>query len=56
MKRRVAAAIFKDVLLAAAVCATLAACGTKSDLVRPDGSQTPAGQHDPSKPPSPLGQ
>ncbi len=33
----------------------LAACGVKSDLERPDGKDTPAGQQDPSKPPQPVG-
>ena len=33
----------------------LTACGVKSDLERPDGKDTPAGQQDPSKPPQPVG-
>jgi predicted small lipoprotein YifL len=33
----------------------LAACGVKTDLVRPDGKPTPAGQTDPSRPPQPVG-
>jgi predicted small lipoprotein YifL len=34
----------------------LASCGVKNDLVLPDGKQTAKGQHDPSKPPLPIGQ
>ena len=33
----------------------LAACGVKSDLIKPDGTATPKNQNDPSKPPTPLG-
>ena len=33
----------------------LAACGVKSDLVRPNGTPTAKTQSDPSKPPVPLG-
>jgi predicted small lipoprotein YifL len=34
----------------------LSACGTKSDLSRPDGKPTPADEQDPSKPPRQIGQ
>ena len=34
----------------------LASCGVKNDLVLPDGKQTAKGQHDPSKPPQPIGE
>ena len=34
----------------------LAGCGTKSDLETPSGKTTPANEHDPSKPPHPLGE
>jgi predicted small lipoprotein YifL len=34
----------------------LAACGTKSDLSRPDGKPIPENQQDPSKPPHQIGQ
>ncbi len=34
----------------------LAACGTKSDLTRPDGKPTPTDQPDPSKPTRGVGQ
>ena len=33
----------------------LAACGTKSDLTRPDNKPTPADTPDPSKPPRSVG-
>ena len=33
----------------------LAACGVKSDLVRPNGTPTAKTESDPSKPPTPLG-
>ena len=42
----------KRFLLLLAVSLALAACGTKSDLTRPDGKPTPADTQDPSKPPS----
>jgi predicted small lipoprotein YifL len=35
---------------------TLSACGTKSDLTRPDGKPTPTDEQDPSKPPRSTGQ
>jgi predicted small lipoprotein YifL len=34
----------------------IAACGVKSDLAKPDDKPTPKGQHDPSRPPQPIGQ
>lgn len=34
----------------------LGGCGVKNDLVLPDGKPTPKGQHDPSKPPQPIGE
>lgn len=42
--------------LALALAFSLSACGVKSDLVRPDGKPTPKDQHDPSRPPNPIGQ
>jgi predicted small lipoprotein YifL len=33
---------------------TLAGCGTKTELLLPDGKPNPAGQKDPSQPPSPI--
>jgi predicted small lipoprotein YifL len=38
-----------------AVSLVLVACGVKTDLVTPAGKETKKGQHDPSKPPHPLG-
>ena len=39
------------VILAFAVTA----CGVKNDLAKPNGQTTPRDEHDPSKPPYPLG-
>jgi predicted small lipoprotein YifL len=39
-----------------AVLLLLAGCGVKNELVLPDGKPTPKGQHDPSKPPLPIGE
>ncbi len=39
-----------------AVLLMVSACGVKNDLVLPDGKPTPKGQHDPSKPPLPIGE
>ena len=30
------------------------ACGVKSDLLMPNGKETPKGQKDPSRPPQPI--
>jgi predicted small lipoprotein YifL len=47
----------KSRLIAAlALAAVLASCGVKNDLTLPDGKQTAKGQHDPSKPPQPIGE
>jgi len=43
-------------LLTALIAISLTACGVKSDLVRPDGKTTTKDQHDPSRPPNPIGQ
>jgi hypothetical protein len=32
----------------------VAACGTKSNLLKPDGDPTPKSQKDPSQPPNPI--
>ena len=32
-----------------------AACGVKNDLIKPSGKPTTQDQHDPSKPPYPIG-
>ena len=39
-----------------ALTLALASCGVKNDLVLPDGKQTAKSQHDPSKPPQPIGE
>ena len=33
----------------------LSGCGVKSDLLMPNGKETPKGQKDPSRPPQPIG-
>ena len=33
----------------------LSGCGIKSDLLMPNGKETPKGQKDPSRPPQPIG-
>ena len=35
---------------------SLGACGTKNNLLTPDGKETPKSQKDPSRPPHPIGQ
>ena len=44
------------ILLLLGLALALTACGVKSDLVMPDGKATPKTQHDPSRPPQPIGQ
>jgi predicted small lipoprotein YifL len=44
------------IALALTLAFSLSACGVKSDLLRPDGKPTPKTQHDPSRPPQPIGQ
>ncbi len=39
----------------AALSLLVAACGVKSDLVKPNGQPTARDQRDPSKPPYPIG-
>lgn len=41
-------------VLAFGLAFALAACGTKSTLLMPNGKPTPKGQHDPSLPPNPI--
>ncbi|HEX4079098.1 MAG TPA: hypothetical protein VHX61_09525 [Rhizomicrobium sp.] len=41
-------------LVIASLVAPLAGCGTKTELLTPNGKRTPAGQRDPSQPPSPI--
>ena len=43
-------------ILAFALSLAVSACGVKTDLVMPDGKQTPKNQKDPSRPPRPIGQ
>ena len=43
-------------IFTALVSLSLIACGVKSDLRPPPGSMPDPRQHDPSKPPRPLGQ
>jgi hypothetical protein len=45
----------KRVLLVALTALLLTGCGVKNDLVKPGGKATPRDEHDPSKPPYPLG-
>ena len=45
----------KRALLAALAALVLAGCGVKNDLIKPNGQSTPRDEHDPSKPPYPLG-
>ena len=44
------------IFLALLFAASLASCGVKNDLELPNGKPTPKGQHDPSKPPQPIGE
>jgi predicted small lipoprotein YifL len=39
-----------------ALAFALASCGVKNELVLPDGKPTAKDQHDPSKPPQPIGE
>lgn len=45
----------KTLLLVIALGLLAASCGVKSDLIRPNGTPTPKGTADPSKPPYPVG-
>jgi predicted small lipoprotein YifL len=40
--------------VAAALVMPIAACGTKTELLMPNGKPTPRDQRDPSQPPSPI--
>jgi predicted small lipoprotein YifL len=48
------AAILLKLFLAFALTLPVAACGTKTELLKPDGKPTPRDQRDPSQPPSPI--
>jgi predicted small lipoprotein YifL len=41
--------------LIASLAVAVTACGTKSQLILPDGKGNPHGQKDPSQPPQPIG-
>ena len=45
----------KRALLIALTALLLAGCGVKNDLVKPGGQATQRDEHDPSKPPYPMG-
>ena len=45
----------KPFVLCVMLALAVAACGTKSDLTRPDSKPTPSDTQDPSKPPRPIG-
>ena len=45
----------KRARLAALAALVLTGCGVKNDLIKPNGQSTPRDEHDPSKPPDPLG-
>ena len=45
----------RKLLILAALAFAVAACGVKNDLVKPNGQATSKEDHDPSKPPYPLG-
>ncbi|HEX9160042.1 MAG TPA: hypothetical protein VF835_07420 [Rhizomicrobium sp.] len=42
------------VTLALALAVGIAGCGTKTELLKPDGKPTPHDERDPSQPPSPI--
>jgi predicted small lipoprotein YifL len=48
------AAIFVRLLIAFALMLPVAACGTKTELLLPNGKPAPRDQRDPSQPPSPI--
>jgi hypothetical protein len=45
----------KKLLLFVALAFAVTACGVKNDVVKPNGQATPKDEHDPSRPPFPLG-
>jgi predicted small lipoprotein YifL len=42
------------VMLALTLAFEIAGCGTKTELLKPDGKPTPRDERDPSQPPSPI--
>ena len=45
----------KRIFIAAALSLLVCGCGVKNDLVKPNGQTAQKDEHDPSKPPYPLG-
>jgi len=45
----------KKLLVIAMLAFAVTACGVKNDLVKPNGQAPTKAEHDPSKPPYPLG-
>ena len=45
---------FLKVVAALVLAVSLAGCGTKTELLKPDGKPTPRDERDPSQPPSPI--
>ncbi|HEX3429827.1 MAG TPA: hypothetical protein VHT03_02990 [Rhizomicrobium sp.] len=45
---------FLKLTLIAVLAFGLAGCGTKTELLKPDGKPTPGNERDPSQPPSPI--
>jgi hypothetical protein len=43
------------ILLVIGLAIAVPACGTKSNLLLPNGKDNPKGQRDPSRPPQPIG-
>ena len=48
------AATIAKLVIAFALVLPVAACGTKTELLMPNGKRTPQDQRDPSQPPSPI--
>jgi uncharacterized protein YceK len=45
----------KQTVILLALALLMSGCGVKNDLIKPSGQATPRDQHDPSKPPYPVG-
>jgi predicted small lipoprotein YifL len=52
---RYAGPMLPRLLLLAVLAFAVTACGVKNDLVKPNGQTAPHDEHDPAKPPYPLG-
>jgi predicted small lipoprotein YifL len=48
------AALSLKLTLVAALAVSIAGCGTKTELLKPDGKPTARNERDPSQPPNPL--